>query len=98
MARAWQIHTQCMSRSQHCGVCVRLRAAALAGAWHENKQQPLGTPVSSPFTPAPLGDQSIQLIDNKSMNRCRVVTDIPPTPAAAAATRNNNEPFNQQDG
>lgn len=40
----------------------------------------------------------MQLIDNKSMNRCRVVTDIPPTAAAAGPTRNKNEPFNQHDG
>lgn len=60
-----------------------------------NKQCSLGKPVSSPFTPAPEGNQSINVINNKSMKRCLVVTDILPTTslpvekAAAGQTGNN---------
>lgn len=41
-------------------------------------------PVSSPFTSAPEGNQSINLINNKSMKRSLVVTDIPPTTSLSA--------------
>lgn len=74
VARAWQIHTQSVSKRQH----REFLSAALTRASQGNKQQPLGTPVSSPFTPAPVGGGSIQLIDNKSMTRSRVGTDPPP--------------------
>lgn len=36
----------------------------------------MGRPVSSPFTPPPEGNQSMNVINNKSMQRRCVVTDI----------------------
>lgn len=51
---------------------VCLTNCSLQSHNRENKQQRRGKPVSSPFTPAPQGDQSIRPINSKPINRCRV--------------------------